>query len=153
MAAPRQTLSLSLPNDLLLFLQLGDAPWGTLIEPGGHLKYVIAGEIEVQTLEYWVSPKSKIKYPVRLRIQIPSLALDLDCRAVLNHQEIEGRKTTLQNYWAGALHVGVNGKSDASESHDRSEKHSSDQYYNGFMTITGLDRGAAPQTLQFLTQR
>ena len=52
-----------------------------------------AKDFHLTPLEKWT------RYPIHWRIEVPSLQLQLDCRAVLDDQELKGRTT----YWEGAV--------------------------------------------------
>lgn len=73
---------------------------GTWIDRNGRARHLRSEDFTLQPVEYWVSPKSKARYPVKWRIQIPSLKIDLDCQAAIADQELSSRQTT---YWEGAV--------------------------------------------------
>jgi predicted secreted hydrolase len=50
-----------------------------------------------------VSQKTKARYPVSWRIRIPSLALNLECHAGLDTQELVARDSAGPSYWEGAV--------------------------------------------------
>ena len=62
-----------------------------------------AREFALQPERYWVSPKTKARYPVRWRVRIPSLALDLACDAALDGQELAARDAASPSYWEGTV--------------------------------------------------
>jgi predicted secreted hydrolase len=66
---------------------------GTFIDARGEARHLRHDEFTLQVLSYWH------KYPVAWRLRIPSLNIDLTCRAVLPDQELRGS----QNYWEGAV--------------------------------------------------
>ena len=69
---------------------------GTFVDEKGVAHHLRRGDFTLQPLELWG------KYPVRWMIRIPSLGIQLNCRAVLNDQELRGRKGG-PRYWEGAV--------------------------------------------------
>ena len=72
------------------------------------LSSVLAGEtashdIELRPAAWWTSPKTGAKYPVRWKIVVPSIQLDLDCAAAFDAQELPGEDDTSPAYWEGAV--------------------------------------------------
>jgi predicted secreted hydrolase len=72
---------------------------GTYVDTRGAAHHLTAQEFSLQPVRYWVSEKTKARYPVTWRIQVPSLALTLQCDAMLDSQELTGGN----NYWEGAV--------------------------------------------------
>ena len=72
---------------------------GTLIERDGHARHLRAGEFTLEPLERWK------RYPVRWRIRVPSAALDLQCKATLEDQELKTAGVG-PTYWEGAVTYG-----------------------------------------------
>jgi len=69
---------------------------GTYVDPAGVAHHLTSRDFRLVPLEKWTL------YPVHWRIEVPSLKVQLDCRAVLDNQELKGAKggTT---YWEGAV--------------------------------------------------
>jgi predicted secreted hydrolase len=67
---------------------------GTFVDAGGKARHLTAGEFTLRPIEYWG------KYPVKWRIEIPSLRVSLECAAALANQEL---KTSGTSYWEGAV--------------------------------------------------
>lgn len=67
---------------------------GTFIDRQGRARHLRAADFTLQPLAYWG------KYPIRWRIRVPALAIDLECAAVLPDQELRGEGV---NYWEGAV--------------------------------------------------
>jgi predicted secreted hydrolase len=76
---------------------------GTYIDPNGHARHLSRGEFELQPLEFWTSPKTRARYPIRWRITIPSLKLTLECTAALPDQELISEDAAGPTYWEGAV--------------------------------------------------
>jgi predicted secreted hydrolase len=75
---------------------------GTYIDAGGNPRHLQLQDFRLQPLETWTSPDTKGKYPVRWRIQVPSLGIDLYCSAARNDQEIPSEGAG-PGYWEGAV--------------------------------------------------
>ena len=74
---------------------------GTFIDQSGHGHHLTSREFSLKPLEWWISPKTHARYPIRWSVSIRSLGLQLECRAKLPDQELDvlhGSK-----YWEGAV--------------------------------------------------
>ncbi len=69
---------------------------GTFVDARGVAHHLRRGDFTLQPLAFWG------KYPVQWMIRIPSLDIQLNCKAVLNDQELRGRKGG-PRYWEGAV--------------------------------------------------
>ena len=69
---------------------------GTVIDAAGAARKLSKGEFTLEPVE------REGKYPVVWRIRIPSLAIDIVCRAVLPNQELRARQGG-PSYWEGAV--------------------------------------------------
>jgi predicted secreted hydrolase len=67
---------------------------GTFVDAKGNAHHLTAAEFQLQPLAYWG------KYPVKWRIEVPSLKLKLECQAALQNQELATNDT---KYWEGAV--------------------------------------------------
>jgi predicted secreted hydrolase len=67
---------------------------GTFVNAKGKARHLTASEFTLRPLAYWGS------YPVKWRIEVPSLDVGLDCEAALQNQEL---RTNGTNYWEGAV--------------------------------------------------
>jgi len=69
---------------------------GTYIDETGKAHHLTVKDFRLTPLEKWT------RYPVHWRIEVPSLKIQLDCRAVMDNQELKASKggTT---YWEGAV--------------------------------------------------
>jgi len=74
---------------------------GTLVAPDGAVRALGAGDVRVETLAHWSSPRSGVRYPARWRLTVPSAELRLDIEPRLPDQEL--RVNT--RYWEGAVAV------------------------------------------------
>lgn len=75
---------------------------GTFIDGQGRARHLKAGDFTLQPLETWTSPKTKARYPVRWRLRVPSLGIDMECAAALREQELAGEGGG-PSYWEGAV--------------------------------------------------
>jgi predicted secreted hydrolase len=96
-------------RDLMLF-QLrtksgGIDPYssGTSIDARGAAQHLTSRDFSLQPVRYWVSPKTKARYPVSWRVRVPSLAIDLACETALDTQELVAREAAGMSYWEGAV--------------------------------------------------
>jgi predicted secreted hydrolase len=95
--------------DLMLFQlrQTGGAidPFssGTYIAPDGRTTHLRRADFVLQPLEYWTSPRTHARYPIRWRIAIPSLNLTLECAAAIPKQELVSDDAASPSYWEGAV--------------------------------------------------
>jgi predicted secreted hydrolase len=75
---------------------------GTYIDKQGRARHLKRGDFSLEPREYWTSPKTKARYPIKWRIAIPSLGLSLECAAALPNQELVAEHGG-PNYWEGAV--------------------------------------------------
>ncbi len=76
---------------------------GTLIAADGGTRPLAAVDVTLDARDHWTSPRSRVRYPSRWRLAIPSAGLSLEITPRLADQElIVGTR-----YWEGA--VGVEG--------------------------------------------
>ena len=76
---------------------------GTYIAANGHATPLQRGEFELEPLDYWTSPRSGVRYPVKWRIRVPSLQLSLECAAAIPQQELLSEDSAGPTYWEGAV--------------------------------------------------
>lgn len=69
---------------------------GTFVDAKGAAHHLRRSDFTLVPLERWG------RYPVRWMIHIPSLGIHLTCKAVLDNQELRGRKGS-PSYWEGAV--------------------------------------------------
>jgi predicted secreted hydrolase len=74
---------------------------GTYIAPDGRARHLKRSDFELQPVEYWTSPKTSARYPVRWRISIPTLKVTLQCAAAIPDQELVDDQGP--TYWEGAV--------------------------------------------------
>jgi predicted secreted hydrolase len=95
--------------DLMLFdLRRADGtidPYssGTFIAKDGHAAHLKHDDFQLRPLEYWTSPKSGAKYPVKWQILVPSMGVALECTAAVREQELLSDDDKTLTYWEGAV--------------------------------------------------
>ena len=74
---------------------------GTLVAVDGTARRLEAGDVRIETLAHWTSPRSGVRYPARWRLGVPSADLRLEIEPRLADQElIVGTR-----YWEGAVAI------------------------------------------------
>ena len=74
---------------------------GTLVAADGTARTLEPGDVRVETLAHWTSPRSGVRYPARWRLSVPSASLRVEIEPRLADQElIVGTR-----YWEGAVAV------------------------------------------------
>jgi len=76
---------------------------GTYIAPDGRAMHLKREDFQLQPLDYWTSSKTRARYPIRWRITVPSLHLELECAAAMNNQELVAEDASSPSYWEGAV--------------------------------------------------
>jgi len=76
---------------------------GTYIAKDGHATHLKHSDFELLPLEYWMSPKTHTRYPVKWRISVPSLGVALECVAPVPAQELVSQDDISPTYWEGAV--------------------------------------------------
>ncbi|HLK47996.1 MAG TPA: lipocalin-like domain-containing protein [Bryobacteraceae bacterium] len=76
---------------------------GTYIDGHGRATHLKRDDFRLQPLEFWISPATRARYPVRWRITIPSLQVALECAAAAPGQELAAEDAASPPYWEGAV--------------------------------------------------
>jgi predicted secreted hydrolase len=76
---------------------------GTFVGRDGHATHLRRADFDLEPIEFWRSPKTGARYPVRWRISVPSLRLTLVCAAALPNQELVPPGQQGTTYWEGAV--------------------------------------------------
>jgi predicted secreted hydrolase len=101
---------------------------GTYIDAKGHPTHLRKDDFSLAPAEEsWKSSATGAVYPVRWRILVPNLEIDLEATTPLKSQELSGGTQVVPNYWEGAIalqgHQGKEGVSGV-----------------GYLEMTGYDR-------------
>jgi predicted secreted hydrolase len=76
---------------------------GTYIDRQGRARHLKRGDFTLEPREYWTSPKTKARYPIKWRITIPRLGVSMECAAALPGQELVAEHRGGTSYWEGAV--------------------------------------------------
>lgn len=101
------SLQLSDGRELMLFQirnidgTLDPVSGGTLIAADGSTTRLLAGDVRLEPLETWTSPRTGATYPIAWRVRIPAAGLDLTVRAQIPAQEMP----LAFSYWEGAVAI------------------------------------------------
>jgi predicted secreted hydrolase len=77
---------------------------GTFVDPGGKTTHLRSNEFILQpTGETWKSPLTGAVYPIRWKIAVPKLGIELEVNTPLESQELTGATKLIPNYWEGAI--------------------------------------------------
>jgi predicted secreted hydrolase len=138
--APDQTgwdwVSLQLDDgrDLMVYRLRGksaaaDFALGTLVDAAGNSQDLPADSWTLTPQDYWTSPDTDARYPVRWRLQVPSAGIDLELKAVMPAQENLSSRSGI-HYWEGAVTARPFG--------------STRTVGRGFVELTGYGEGSRP---------
>jgi predicted secreted hydrolase len=83
---------------------------GTYIARDGRATHLKRADFQLEPLETWTSPKSGARYPVRWRVTVPSLKIQLECAAAIPDQELVSADDSGPTYWEGAVSYSGSGK-------------------------------------------
>jgi predicted secreted hydrolase len=76
---------------------------GTYVDAAGRARHLKRSDFQLHPLEFWTSPVTHARYPIRWRVTIPSLEIELDCAAALPDQELGVEDVGSPPYWEGAV--------------------------------------------------
>ncbi|HUB82962.1 MAG TPA: lipocalin-like domain-containing protein [Bryobacteraceae bacterium] len=76
---------------------------GTFIAKDGSATHLKRTDFHLEPLDYWSSPKTHARYPVKWRISIPAMNISLECVAAVKNQELVSEDTPGLTYWEGAV--------------------------------------------------
>ncbi|PJJ48428.1 lipocalin family protein [Hymenobacter chitinivorans] len=107
------SIQLDEPRTEIMAYQLRNNITGENLRGGSHYSaqnqnvHLAGTDFQLEPLEYWLSPRSKQRYPVKWRLRIPSQGYDLLIEPVMPNQELSLRlfKAINLNYWEGMCKV------------------------------------------------
>ncbi len=76
---------------------------GTFIGPDGRALHLRRQDFTLQPLQFWTSPQTGARYPVKWRVRVPSRGVDLECSAAIPAQELVSEDQAGPTYWEGAV--------------------------------------------------
>ena len=99
---------------------------GILVDSQGHSQVLPASDFHLQVIEYWQSPVSSIRYPIKWSISIPGKNIKLMVSTQNKQQEWSKAGGFSFNYWEGSVDVkGIKNQQPVSGS--------------GYLEMTGYD--------------
>ena len=103
------SLHLSDGRELMIYMlrnkdgSIEPASSGTLVEKDGSARHLNLGDMKIEVLDTWKSPRSKGTYPAEWRISIPRAKITLTLSPLLAEQELVTGGSTGVTYWEGAV--------------------------------------------------
>jgi predicted secreted hydrolase len=76
---------------------------GTVVQPDGGTTTLARDDVEIEPVDWWTSPATGGRYPVRWRLRVPAHDVDLEVSALLPASELDGSATTGVVYWEGPV--------------------------------------------------
>ncbi len=77
---------------------------GTYVEPDGAVTYLEGDDVSITAQSEWVSPETGVEFPMDWRVEVESLALELDLTPYLRQAESSSDILGV-SYWEGAVAV------------------------------------------------
>jgi len=78
---------------------------GSLIDTDGNVIHLRHDQLVVRPTGSWTSTKSRAKYPMGWRVEVPSMHIALTLDPLLKDQELLTKGSTGVTYWEGAVDV------------------------------------------------
>jgi predicted secreted hydrolase len=79
---------------------------GTYIDSSGHSLHLSRQDFSLAPeAGSWKSPISQAVYPVRWRVSVPKLQIEVEATTLLKSQELSGPSQLIPTYWEGAIDV------------------------------------------------
>lgn len=76
---------------------------GTFVDEQGTGTHLEAAEFSLEPGRIWQSPDSDARYPVEWAIRVPKLEIELQCKPLLDNQEVLAHGSATPIYWEGAV--------------------------------------------------
>ncbi len=105
------SLQLSDHSEIMLYLlrekdgTFHPATSGTFVPRDGAAQHLSRDQVRVTPLSFWTSPASDGRYPIKWKVLIKGLQLDLTVAANLAEQEMRTPRSTNVVYWEGSVQV------------------------------------------------
>lgn len=105
------SLQLSDRTDIMIFLlrqrdgSLNAASSGTWVTSSGQSQHLRREEVQVEALNFWTSPRTGARYPIKWKVVIVPLRYELTVTANLADQEMRTRRSTDVVYWEGSVRM------------------------------------------------
>jgi predicted secreted hydrolase len=78
---------------------------GTFVAQDGHCTPLTVSDFHMQPTSAWRSNRTGAEYPLRWRIKIPKLGIDLNVEPAFEEQEMVTEATTGIAYWEGSIAI------------------------------------------------
>ncbi len=105
------SLQLSDQSEVMLYLlrkkdgTLHPATSGTFVPTKGPAQHLSQDQLRVTPLSFWTSPESGGRYPVKWKLLVKGLQLELSIAATPVNQEMRTPRSTNVVYWEGSVRV------------------------------------------------
>lgn len=107
------SVQLDEPREEIMAYQLFNKATGQTVSGGSHCgpqaqnTHLAAEDFQLETLAYWTSPSSKLRYPSKWRLRVPSQGYDLMIEPVIPDQELTLKLLPgiKMSYWEGMCRV------------------------------------------------
>ncbi|RYG67919.1 carotenoid 1,2-hydratase [bacterium] len=77
---------------------------GTLVEKDGRTRHLKLADFRLTPLNTWKSAETGATYPIRWKVELPKLKLEMEVEAVIDGQELRPRRSgTNLSYWEGSV--------------------------------------------------
>ncbi len=76
---------------------------GTVVTADGKSIRLQGADFSIEPLDWWTSPATGGRYPVRWRVEVPGHGIDLEVTGLLTNAELDGSATTGVVYWEGPV--------------------------------------------------
>jgi len=103
------SLQLSDNTEIMIFFlrqtdgSLNAATSGTYVLPSGRSRHLRAEDLRIEPIDFWTSPHTGARYPIRWRLFVNSLACELTVTAQPADQEMRTPRSTNIVYWEGSV--------------------------------------------------
>lgn len=74
---------------------------GVIVEVDGRTRRLAHAAVQIEVLDYWQSPASKVRYPAKWNLVVPSANISVTITPLIPNQELQ----TMFVYWEGAVRV------------------------------------------------
>lgn len=74
---------------------------GVIVEADGRTRRLAHAAVQIEVLDYWQSPASKVRYPAKWNLVVPSADISVTITPLIPNQELQ----TMFVYWEGAVRV------------------------------------------------
>lgn len=79
--------------------------YGTMVFPDGSSQGIKSHEIEVESLDFWVSPETGGRYPIEWRISLAGKNAELFVKPYMKNHELRTKPYWNIDYWEGPVNV------------------------------------------------